>query len=158
MKKGFFVLSVLMVALIAGCNNSKEQAENKQVCVDTTLQAAINKIDTSVQNKTVGNTTEVKTGLPKIVLITTSEGCDCTLANCSAGEKTITGYVSQFKDKVIFEKLDYTKDQDPVAKLADKYGITTIPALLFFDKQGNFKGKLETSWDEKAIKEKLGTN
>ncbi|MDD5528612.1 MAG: hypothetical protein PHX21_01120 [bacterium] len=163
MKKSLYILGVLMIALITGCNNTKKQAENKQVCVDTTLQAAINKIDTSAQNKTVetnpsDKSEQLKTGLPKVILLTTSEGCKCTLEKCSAGEKTVKDYVSQSQGKITFEKFDYIKEQDATGKLAEKYGVTTIPALLFFDKQGNFTGKLETSWDEKAIKEKLGMN
>jgi len=93
--------------------------------------------------------------LPKIVLIITSQACECTLERCAKAEKTVNEVVQQFPQKLTSEKLDYAKEQDLVAQLDKEYQLRFLPALLFFDEQGTFKGKLDGSLGKGEIEKKL---
>lgn len=166
------IIGVLLIVLLAGCNNKdkpKETTQDKKISSDTICKPVVidtnntkvsintNKTkDVSVKRDSLNKVAKLpQTQLSRVVFITTSEGCHCTLSRCSEGEKTVSEVVQQFSKQLVFEKLDYAKEHDQVTKLAQEYQLYNLPALLFFDNIGKFNGKLEISWNEEAIKEKL---
>ena len=93
--------------------------------------------------------------VPKIILLTTTEACKCTLERCAAGEKLFKEFFKKFSGKAAFEKFDYAKERNAVESMNRKYKISGLPALLFFDGQGKFTGKLQFFLNEGDILDNL---
>ncbi len=125
--------------------NPKLQAKKGQVVDDKSI------LSESIESKD----NEQKERLPKIVLIITSQACQCTLERCAEGEKIVKEVVRQFPQKLTFEKFDYAKEQASVVQLAKEYQLRFLPGLLFFDNKGTFNGKLEGSLDKVEVEKKL---
>ena len=144
---------ILLVGLVTGCSDQdkpKEKITNRKTTVDTIASK-------NIEHKTE----EQQPQLPKIILIITSKACDCTLERCAEAEKIVNEVVQQLnvgpngRSPLHFEKFDYAKEQDLVAQLAKEYQLRFLPTLLFFDKKGAFKAKLDGSLGKGEIEKKL---
>lgn len=161
------IIGFLLVGLLLSCNKKdkpKETTQDKKVSSDTVCKPIVIESPDSLQRVEICDSSIVITNrllikersqLPKIILITTSEGCKCALAKCAEGEKTVNGVVRQFSEKIAFEKIDYAKERDSVGKLTQEYKFYSLPTLLFLNSKGKFTKKIESAWDEKTIKEAL---
>lgn len=164
---GIIFAVILLIGLGTSCNNQdkpKERIPNKKITLDTIkLQKSEVRSQNykpeakqSIADKNIElQTKRKKEQLPKLVLISTSQACDCTLERCAKGEKTVNEFVQQFPKKLTFEKLNYAKEQGLVTQLAKEYQLHYLPALLFFDKKETFKGKLEGFLNKEELEKKL---
>lgn len=160
---GIIFTVILLVGLATGCSDqdkSKEASPSKKVTRDTKDKLQEREIVTKEKEAISDENTELNVRqqskqLPKIILITTTQACNCTLERCSKGEDTVNVLIQQFSEKLNFEKLDYAKEQTLAAELGKKYRFSNLPVLLFFDNEETFKGKLEAFWSKETIKEKL---
>jgi len=161
--EGIIFTCILLVALVTGCGEQdkpKAASPSKEVARDTKDILQERKITTK-QKDTISDKSikpiarQQSKRLPKIILITTSQACHCTLERCSKGEDTVNVLIQQFSEKLNFEKLDYAQEQTLAAELGKKYRFSNLPVLLFFDNEETFKGKLEAFWSKETIKEKL---
>ncbi len=94
---------------------------------------------------------------PKLMLITTSKACDCTLKRCQQGELTTGEVVRQFSGKVDYEMIDYAKETEKVNTLAKRYKLKFLPTLLFFGNDGELKSRIEGLVDKTKIEEELSS-
>lgn len=156
-------IGLLMLGILTGCNNKdkpKEMTTDKKPIADSVCKseidtANIKKADVAVNEKQDSIKTQIVKNQAKIILITTSEGCKCTLAKCGEGEKIVNDAVSQFSGRLTVERIDYAKEEKKVNALSEKYKFYGLPTVLFFDTAGNFTKKIESTLDEKIIKETL---
>lgn len=94
-------------------------------------------------------------GLPKAVLLTTSKACHCTLARCKEAEALLNNVFKSYEGKIEFRKIDYSFNPQEVETMAREYKVFMLPAVLFFGKNGEFKGKLDYQLTEENINKKL---
>ncbi|HEY9074036.1 MAG TPA: hypothetical protein VIN67_07870 [Desulfobaccales bacterium] len=92
--------------------------------------------------------------LDRVVYITLSQACSCTLERCQAGD-IIVGNVFTGEKKGLLKRLDYSTDKEAARVYVKQYHITQAPALLFLDAQGNVLWMALGELAEKDITEKL---
>ena len=92
--------------------------------------------------------------LDRVVYITLSQACSCTLERCQAGD-IIVGNVFSGDRKGLLKRLDYSTDKEAARVYVKQYHITQAPALLFLDAQGNVLWMALGELAEKDITEKL---
>jgi len=161
---GIIFTGILLVALVTSYSDKdkpKETLPSKEATLETLKDTPqkreiITKKKKAISNESIeSKAEEQQKQLPKIILIITSQACNCTLERCSKGEKIVNKVVQQFPEKLTFERLDHAIEPTLVAPLEREYQLHYLPALLFFDRKETFRGKLEAFWDEVAIREKL---
>jgi thiol:disulfide interchange protein len=74
--------------------------------------------------------------LARVVLVTTSKACDCTLERCRAGEELVQQVFAKARPGLL-QRLDYAVNKNQAKEYIKKYHLFTLPALLFLDDQGN---------------------
>jgi thioredoxin-related protein len=149
------VIGILFFSLLMSCSTNDKPKECKDAIIDT-IRSEPQEVQPQDRKVMTEEKKPVKEEqLPKVILIITSQACKCTLERCSQGEKTVNEIIQQFPSKLTFEKLDYAREQDPVTQLAKEYQLQFLPALLFFDNEGAFKGKMEGFLNNDEIKAKL---
>jgi len=108
---------------------------------------------TSIKPKLTKNTPE--NPLPRIILLTTTKSCQCTLKRCGAGEKVIREILKKYSGQIVFEKIDYAENEELVTTINSSYKISGLPALLFFDTRKKFAGHLQLFFNKEAILKNL---
>lgn len=93
--------------------------------------------------------------LPKVVLLTTSKACHCTLVRCKEAEALVNNVFKSYGGKIEFKEIDYIFNPREVETMAKEYKVFMLPAVLFFSKNGEFKGKLDYQLTEENINKKL---
>ncbi len=74
--------------------------------------------------------------LARVVYLTTSKACDCTLELCKAADGVVAQVFTDARQPLV-QRLDYARDKTTARDYIRKYHLYTIPALLFLDAQGN---------------------
>ncbi len=91
--------------------------------------------------------------LTKVVYITLSKACSCTLERCQAGD-IIVATVFTGERKRLLKRLDYSTEKE-AKEYVKQYHITQGPALLFLDAQGKVLWTMSGELSEKDITAKL---
>lgn len=74
--------------------------------------------------------------LARVVLVTTSKACSCTLERCQAGEELVKQVFAKARPGLL-QRLDYALNKDQAKEYIKKYHLIALPALLFLDAKGN---------------------
>jgi len=74
--------------------------------------------------------------LARVVYLTTSKACSCTLELCKAADGVVALVFADVRQPLL-QRLDYARDKTTSRDYIRKYHLYTIPALLFLDAQGN---------------------
>jgi hypothetical protein len=74
--------------------------------------------------------------LARVVLVTTSKACSCTLKRCQAGEALVNQVFAGARPGLV-QRLDYAREKDKAREYIKKYHLIALPALLFLDEWGN---------------------
>ena len=74
--------------------------------------------------------------LARVVLLTTSKACSCTLERCQAGEELVKEVFAKARPGLV-QRLDYAQDKVKAKEYIKKYHLIALPALLFLDEYGN---------------------
>ncbi len=74
--------------------------------------------------------------LARVVFLTTSKACSCTLERCQAAEELVKQVFARARPGLM-QRLDYARDKDRAKEYIQKYHVVALPALLFLDVQGN---------------------
>ena len=74
--------------------------------------------------------------LSRVVYVTTSKACGCTLERCQAGDALVNQVFAGARPGLM-QRLDYARDKDKAKEYIKKYHLFALPALLFLDEQGN---------------------
>jgi hypothetical protein len=74
--------------------------------------------------------------LARVVLVTTSKACSCTLERCQAGEELFQQVFAGARPGLV-QRLDYSQDKEKAKEYIKKYHLIALPAVLFLDGQGN---------------------
>jgi len=91
----------------------------------------------------------------KIIFITTSEGCDCTMARCKKGEEALEKALTLFENVPPVERIDYAKEQDKARELSKKYGVSLLPVFLLLNEKAESLGMLQGEFEDPAVIEIL---
>ena len=149
--------NVVNQTTITSPQSKKERvAEAKQEEKQTKVvnQSAI----TSPKSKTEASTKkESKKVLPTLMLISTSQACGCTLEECWQAESIVGEIIKQFSGKINYKVIDHAKERRKVNELARQHKLRFLPTLLFFDRNGRFKSKIEDFSDEENIWKELSS-
>lgn len=162
--RGIIFACILLAGLMAACANKDKPEEPlpAEVSADVASKAKLGDEELTTKAKLPTSNEETapkgerqKGELPKLVLIVTTQACHCVLDRCDKGEKIANKVVQQFPGRLTLELLDQAREGTAADSLVRRYRVHYLPALLFFDGEGNFRGKLEAFWDEGTVVEKL---
>ncbi len=92
--------------------------------------------------------------LARVVYITLTKACGCTLEKCQAGD-VVVGNVFNGARQGLLKRIDYSTDKEAAKVYIKKYRVTQAPALLFLDAQGNLLWTKAGELNEKEIADKL---
>jgi hypothetical protein len=92
--------------------------------------------------------------LAKVVYITLSKACNCTLERCQAGDWVVER-VFKGEKQALLKRFDYATDKSAVQEYVSKYHLPMPPALLFLDKDGNLLWRADGELDLDLVKQKL---
>ncbi len=93
--------------------------------------------------------------LARVVFVTTSKACGCTLERCQAADAVVSLVFVGARQGLI-KRLDYAKDKDQARVYIKKYHLVMIPALLFLDDQENLLWSALGEFSKDSLVEKLG--
>lgn len=91
----------------------------------------------------------------KIVFITTSEACNCTMTQCKKGEEAMNKALELFENLPEIERVDYAKETDKARELIKKYGAGILPVFLLLNEKEEALGMLQGEFEQKAVEEIL---
>jgi|GEM_PF-5509407 len=102
------------------------------------------------EKKTPGNPSSPVT---RIVYITTTQACACTMKRCEETDKLIEEMKTKYNDLPL-ESINYSEETDKARKLAKKYKTIMLPIILFLNEEGGPLVKMSGEIDgEKAANE-----
>jgi hypothetical protein len=92
--------------------------------------------------------------LDHLVLITTSQGCKCTLER-NLKAKELMGQIQKDLTGLKVKNLDYIFNHMEALPFLQKNQISFLPALLFVDANGQVLDKIAGFLEDKAVREKI---
>lgn len=93
--------------------------------------------------------------LGRIVFLTTSKGCDCTMNRCKKGEEAVKAATSGHPSVPEVERLDYAVDIEASRALLKKHPAMALPVVYLFDGKGELLEKLEGEFGEDRLSNAL---
>jgi hypothetical protein len=91
-----------------------------------------------------------KPALARVVYITASKACACTLKRCQAADAVVAQLFTGGRQRLL-SRLDMAKDKDAARPYIQNYQVFALPALLLLDGQG----KLLWSAQGEMVKEDI---
>lgn len=98
--------------------------------------------------------------LARIIFITTSKGCQCTLTRCIEAEKILQRVLKNYPNAPKVEKVDYAVEQTKAIYFVKKYSAMMLPILYLTDSKENLLWKKDGDFNEAELVDvlnKLGT-
>jgi hypothetical protein len=92
--------------------------------------------------------------LARVVYITLSQACGCTLKRCQAGDAVVDQVFVGTRQSLL-TRLDYSEEPDKARHYIQKYRVALPPSLLFLDQQGNLLWSTMGRVDQKELEAKL---
>lgn len=117
-------------------SNQPDSAEQGKVAAQTAVTPPEPKIEAPAKK-------ESEEALPGVALITTTRACACALRRCRRGQDVVGETIKLFPGKVNYKVIDYATEMEEANKLRKECNSRATPAVLFFDSEGKFKGKIE---------------
>lgn len=102
------------------------------------------------------NRVEGEKSLTRIVFITTSRACDCTMTRCQNAESSLQKAITKYPKVPRPEQIDYASETERARKLISKYTAVMLPIIYFIDEDGNLLDGLEGEFSGEDISELLG--
>ena len=90
----------------------------------------------AMASATAGAAADKSPQLARVVYLTTTKACGCTLERCQAGDVLVNQVFAGARPGLL-QRLDYAQDKGKAKELIKRYHIFALPALLFLDAQGN---------------------
>lgn len=89
--------------------------------------------------------------LARIIFITTSRGCQCTLTRCTDAEKVLTKVLKNYPNAPTMEKVDYAMEQNKALYFVRKYSAMMLPILYLVDVNDNLLWKKDGDFNEAEL-------
>lgn len=97
------------------------------------------------------DSSKVRGELARIIFITTSRGCQCTLTRCSAAEKVLQKVLKNYPHAPKVEKVDYAMEQNKALYFVKKYSAMMLPILYLVDADENLLWKKDGDFTEAEL-------
>ena len=153
---------LLFLVFVSSCSNTTKSEDPGQAPTDksgeTNIPAVTNN-EPEPASKSIESapTAKAESGsLVRIVFITTSRACACTLTRCKNAESSLQKAMTKHPKAPKLERLDYAREPERVRKLISKYTAMMLPIIYFIDQDGNLLDGLEGDFYEEDINEILG--
>ncbi len=139
-----FIILLALLCGAAACSDSgggggfeKPGVENaSSVASDRESKAASAERSVSLQD-------ENAPALARIVFVTTSRACDCTMKRCENAEKVLNEAIAGHPEAPAVEKIDFATEKDRAMKIMEKYPAMMLPVIYFLDKDENLLQRLD---------------
>ena len=93
----------------------------------------------------------------RVVLVTASKACKCTMKRCKSGETVLETALKKFPEAPALERIDYAKEPDKAKALAQKYKMALfLPMILLLDGNADLVDVLQGELNETDVGEALG--
>ena len=129
----------LFLVFVSACSNTtKSEDSNQAPAVNSgeTDIAAITNNEPEPASKPITSAPMAKAesaSLVRIVFITTSKACDCTLTRCQNGEAALQKVLASYPNSPQVERIDFAEEQDKARSLTQKHGVFMLPVALLID-------------------------
>ena len=84
----------------------------------------------------------------RLVFLTTSKGCACTMRRCQGGEDALKKTIGNFKNLPTVERIDYAVEPQKMKDLISKYPASIPPVLYLIASDGTLVEKIEGEFGE----------
>ena len=91
----------------------------------------------------------------RIVFITISRACACTLTRCKKSEAALQKVLASYPNAPQMERIDFSEEQDKARSLTQKHGVFMLPVALFLDGKNGLLDILEGEFTEGDAKKAL---
>ncbi len=137
--KASVIFSTILLLLIfsSSCSNATKNEDQRPAAAE--------------QKKAEG-----EKSLTRIVFITTSQACDCTMTRCQNAESSLEKAITKYPKAPRPEQIDYAREPERAKKLISKYTAVMLPIIYFIDEDGNLLDRLEGEFSGEDILELLG--
>ena len=106
----FFIIAMFSQIIISGCTNSSAAKNNAPEAQPVSSAP-----------------------LSRIILVTTSKGCECTMTRCKNGEAALNEAIAKLAKAPPLERVDYAKDPKRARELIGKYPASLLPIIYFLN-------------------------
>jgi len=133
-------------------NTSTEQVSSAtRARADSPASAADNPVQDTDNPKKPAN----QAALTRIIFITTSQACDCTMRRCRNGEQALNEALSKQTYAPQIERIDFARERDRAMGLVKKYSAMMLPIIYFIDQKDDLLQKLEGEFSAGDVSEIL---
>lgn len=152
---------LLFVVFVSSCSNTTKSEDPGQVPTDKSGEtdiAAITNNEPEPASKPITSAPMAKSesaSLVRIVFITTSKACDCTLTRCQNAEAALQKVLASYPNAPQVERVDFAEEQDKARSLTQKHVVFMLPVALLIDGKDSLLGKLEGEFTEADAKKTL---
>jgi|GEM_PF-3347722 len=159
MKKFSILLAIIVLSGLYACNGKK--TENcpplniqPQPAGTVSSDSAPGKTLPAVKQTTKKTETQEKKK-PSVILITTSQACQCTLTRCGQAEKAVTDIIAPYSGKIKYDVIDYAKNAGRIAEISKICQLVVLPAVIILNDEGKLVKKYDGSIDPESFKRDL---
>lgn len=150
-----FAVFVLSGVFLSGsrCENSTRAEKNeafRETLTNTSSKA--DKTDIAESESTAEDAEKADySPLSRIIFITTSKACHCTMDRCRRGEDALKTALEDHPGAPDVERLDYAKQRQKVMELVRKYKAVMLPIIYFLDEGDGLLWKADGEIDPGEI-------
>ena len=150
-----------LLILFSACSNTTKGEDPGQATTDksgeTNIPAVTNN-EPEPASKPITSAPMAKAesaSLARIVFITTSKACGCTLTRCQNGEAALQKVLASYPNAPQMERVDFAEERDKARSLTQKHAVFMLPVALLIDGKDSLLDKLEGEFTEAEAKKML---
>jgi hypothetical protein len=162
MKKSVAALAVLAMVLTMaiGCDQGPaETGEGHEPCPSNFVvqPEEVAKLDGSTAAALVAPapSAEPARKLSRLVLITTTKACECTMKRCKGAEAALEKDLKEMPGLPALEKINMAEEPEKARELAMKHQAAMLPVVLLLDGKDELIVKLEGEFTEEDLAKAL---
>jgi thioredoxin 1 len=98
----------------------------------------------------MSSTAEASANMPKVLQFSSAMCHDCKKL-----ETEIAPLRQEYRNKVVFQKIDVASSSPSTQQLIQSYNVTVVPTLVFMDRNGNTRERTEGSIPQSQLRSYL---